>query len=123
MLPTTVQGVVIRPMEAALQVGWSNTEVTFHLMPVATRGQANVIDREMDADSRKKYRKTDKGKGKASSGKQPGSGKGGKRQPLPYDLKGCWTHIRGEVARRFFNFGKCSSEATQPGEKCNIGLH
>ena len=138
VLPTTIRGNITRPIEDALEKFEHDVTVTFHLLPLPSGtphrvAQSKAIDKEMEDSAANdgrggkgwaSRRQSPYGGGKGKGGKGGKSGKNGKSggKKLPYELKGCWTHVKGKQACPWFNLAKCRSK-TKPGDNCNLGIH
>ena len=130
VVPTTdLAGTLVRPLEVAMQAVWDSSSITVFFAPLQGHSEFTGIDREMAGEKPSKVAKVSmkssdskNGDGKSKRHKGEGKGKGGKSK-LPKELAGCWTHIHGAKACQWYNLDRCKSEHTQPGEKCNVGIH
>ena len=113
------KGDVIRPLDVAIRKLWDTPSIAIFMMPFPSSSK-HAIDKEMDAsESNKRFKKDSN---KSSAPQRQASGKGKKAAKLPPILQGCWTHVRGRLACRWFNMGSCRSDS-KPGEACKIGVH
>ena len=134
ILPVAARGGLVRPIEVAIEKFENDVNVTFNLLPLPSMTSSKPsgskpIDKEMDESAKEGKgwagrRASPYGGGKGRGGKNGKGGKGGKNagKKLPYELKGCWSHVKGKQACPWFNMAKCRSK-TKPGENCNLGIH
>ena len=141
----SVNGVMVKPVEAAITNFANDSAIIFHLLPLPTihasshsAAMSRHPDGETETNSQRRKRKkaaqterqapTTHAKPQAraaatTGGRGKGKGKGkGKEGPLPPSLKGCHRIVKGEKACIFFNMAICENTAS-PGESCRQGIH
>ena len=74
------------------------------------RRRKRVADRVLLKEARKSPKGPEKGSGKASS-----------KPSLPAEMKGMWSHVRGQEVCRNYNIKGCNN--AEPGASCSNGLH